>query len=425
MKESLAQTPHYLGENSILDGTGFDLYKEVQRFFLNLNQANNPTPELEANIRTYVVEYIFNGTVIPHLVDQDGEGNVINSYDKQRIVNKITPSERRGVILRASEKIDEFFRNLRRTGRKGLAAVNSPEGWTGMRDSEGDLIEYVNHQIPIFWTREDKRFRGLTLVTDLTPEQSKQLSINLGINEIKLSRQGEDLICDIVENPATFSYPRSRIKTPEDVFQEILRVRGSGDFAFKQQDGSIKYVPVKKMLEDIRRFDELLEFSEEIEVYIANLKQFILDNTIDFKNHFTQKRLVSEIERTILKITRVTLISSTNVILTRLGGEGSTKLDSSPSAQNDKHALNDNDYFPSPDNFKKEIAYLKMQAGCAGGGKGKRKVLLSDSAKVLENLNSFGVGKGRRCKMCGEINYCSESCWKEDCGGDLDFAAAA
>lgn len=417
------------------DLPGLDVGKEIDGFLGRYNQVrkedrthqealNLSINELDANLRTWTREYPQGAVVLPMLISQSEENGrrfIVNSYDGIRIIEKTTSRERNGATLKASERMEEFFD---KEDENGIGVINSVDGWTGFLNEDGSDFEYLDHQLLVF-ERRGTILRGLTLVSDLTRDQARQLSINLGVSsELLGGKDDHQEIENIVKSPAFLKRGSARFKTIRDIAQELLTVRGGEhDFRFELPDGTIKYVPVSEMLEDISRFErgeDLLKFSPEVEEEINKLEEFILGKSHRIGHPIIQRLIAEEIRTTALKITRA--LRTPQPQFNPVGS-----LEFIPRGYDTK--LN-----YSQDNFEAELYFLQNKTmGCAGGVSFDSSFEVdvdpigSVSYQPLSWTGSRRRGRGRRMRTskggkcsnpnCGEVNHCTKSCYK--CGSEL------
>lgn len=410
-----------LGRDSVLtEETGFVLRLEMKRFFNDLNFALSSgrnlaealrcaADELEVNIRTYTVEFIESKTVLPHknrfdLVD--GVPRMVGNNGRP-LLDAISSQERRGSVLQASGAIESF---LVTADPNSIAVMMSPDGWSGYADKNDQGHNHLNAETMIFWKDQQGVLRGLTLVTDLKQDQTAAVMRSLGVSEQALGGSSEeDRLANIVKNPALLSFPRSDITPFEYVLDKILAVRGRGQIRLLQKDGSVEIRSVEQTMADIRKFDELLLFDQKEEELIFNLKEFILGRIYQLGERNAQERIAKEIERTVLS----------------LAGEHLRKNVTSWKGSSDVYRVSviQNPFPRDLDNFGPEIAFLQSRAGCPTGGSSGVRILsgLSLGQNIGGAVYSGASGetgkKGKNCINCGEVNYCTKTCYK--CDGRL------
>lgn len=388
-----------VGTNSYLEGTGFNLFLEMSRLVKNYNQNLKEgkdsfgalvlsVSELEVNIRTFIVEYIKSGTVLPHvnrIEEIDGAVRMVGQNGVP-VISGITSAERYGSTLEASQKTEDFLTTLGlKKSPNRMAVINSPLGHSGLISGKGEVINYKNNQTMVFWTDETGDLHGLTLVSDLKKEQPKQLSVSLGIEENLLSAATKEEIASIVANPALFSYGRSIINPARYVFEKILAIRGNSDIRLEQEDGTVEYRSVAQTWVDIERFDSLLKFSPVWEDFLKRLKETIIHRGNNkLTNPFVQSQIAKLIEETILEITVDYLqeikskkfnVSPDNVIYFKPAFELKCK----------------DQEIPPVDKYAVAAAFLQTRAGCAGGGKSS---VSSLSGVSLGSAISGGIFSG-------------------------------
>lgn len=412
-----------VGTNSHLEGTGFNLSLEMDRLVTNYNQyckeGKNHLEALmlsgsesEVNVRTYIVEYIQTKTILPHLnrfAEVEGRVRMVGRNGVP-VVEGITAAERNGSVLEASVDVEDFLTaGGSARSRNKIAVINSPLGHSGLISQQGKVVRYKSNQTMVFWTDEEGELHGLTIVSDLNKKQSRQLSIDLGIDEAFLGGDTEaEQVANIVANPALFSYGKSIMNPAKYVLEKILAIRGSADFRLEQEDGSVEERSVAKTREDIEKVESLLKFKPFWEQCLAKLRMIILAKGSKLGNALAQSEIAKAIEEAILEIT-IDYLQQIN----------SKKFNVPP---------DDVIYFkpvPPRDKYAIAASFLRTRSGCAGGG-GKSGISslsgVSLGSSVVGLSSVFGFGgetgkKGKACISCGEVNYCTKDCYK--CGGML------
>lgn len=420
-----------VGRYSRLERTGFNLPLEMSRFISNYNQNLKEgkdylqalilsASELEVNIRTFIVEYIQTRTVLPHInriEDVDGVVRMVGQNGVP-IIFGITSAERDGSTLEASKQVENSLTvgGLQKTTNR-VAVINSPLGHSGLISEVGKAINYKDNQTMVFWTNEEGELHGLTIVSDLNRDQSKQLSIDLGIEEDLLEGSTEaEQVANIVKNPALFSYGRSVASPAKYVLEKILAIRGNTDFRLEQEDGTIEKRSVAQTWEDIERFESLLKFKPFWEQCLKNLRKTLLSKGNNLDSPFIQSQIARVIEETILDITVDYLeqnksprfnIPKDNAIYFKPVFELRSR---------------DQEVRPPMDKYAMAASFLRTRSGCAGGG-GKSGISslsgVSLGSVVMGLASVFGFGgetgkKGKSCINCGEVNYCTKTCYKCD-----------
>lgn len=387
-----------LGENSQLKDTGFNISLEMNRFFAGYNgyleRGEMPEQALllswyeqEANIRTFTREYIEAGLVLPGLV-ATSRGRLVNSYDNEPIVDKITKQERFGKVWEGSKKVEDFF-SLELPN--SMAVIISPDGWTGLRDLQGREIKYQDCQVLVFWKDEQGQLRQITLVTDLTKRQSVELACKIGAYLNLPEDVGEEqLVSEVVGTPVLLASLEGKLADPMLVVERLLEVRGRERFKFIQ-DGEIEYRRVEEMVQDVNRWQELLRFNEAAEELINRLKHKILSFKERLQSFDVQKEIASSLEQTILSITRSVLREK--------------KAEDKVSTKQGVYFYQDRE-----EGYADELAYLKSRAGCAGGGQ-----------SVLRGFGNFSFGSkpvfGGTVLVSRPSSEASSFCHK--CGDEL------
>lgn len=407
------------GKNSYLAGTGFDLLKEMARFIFNYNQnlkaGKEPlqaliisASELEVNIRTYIVEYIQTRTILPHLnrLEEVEEQIRMVGQNGVPVVSGITAEERNGSVLNASEQVEDFLTNsgLEKTKNR-IAVINSPLGHSGLIDKQGKIIRYKSNQTMVFWTDKEGQLHGVTIVSDLDKKQSKQLSIDLGIEETLLDGATEvEQVAKIVSNPALFSYGQSISNPAEYVLEKILAIRGNSDIKLEQEDGTVETRSVAQTYQDIKKFESLLQFSPVWEDYLQRLRQVVIYRSSNLGDPEVQAEIAQVIEKVILDITVDFLqenkphkfILSSKVVYFQPASSGPID-----SRQAGPYAI----YGQNMDRYLAAASFLRTRSGCNGGG-GSRVSVRGSSLGSTVSAVSGGVSE---VKIGGTCEHCDES----------------
>lgn len=418
-----------LGENSRLDGTGFILPLEIKRLFKNYNQNLQlgksaeeawmlSVGELVVNVRTFTVEYIQSSTVLPHKnrIEAVNGINTMVGANGVAVIEGIADQERQGGVKDASVAVDNFI-SAKAPNR--VAVINSPLGHSGIFREDGSGITYKNNQTMVFWTNEQGELHGLTLVTDLKEEQAKALSVSLGVDEGLLTGQTQlERVSSIVRNPALFSHAAGLRNPAEYVLDQIIAIRGNTDIKLIQDDGTVEIRSVDQTRADIKRVNQLLSFSEEVEDYISNLKNSLLKRLNNLNHPIVQLEITRQIEETILKITIEHLQKIPNKYFYRYS-----------------FAPNNSGVNFEQNKFILAAAFLRTRAGCAGSS--------SRSSLRGSSLGSGGIreGLGGACGECGmpkDGHYHCPDCkerfedesnktqseWTKACGCGFKFGCA-
>lgn len=399
-----------VGRNSQLEGTGFNLPLELTRFFKNYNQNLRAgkeqsealmlsVSELEVNIRTFIVEYIQTKTVLPHvnrLEEIDGVVRMVGQNGVP-IVSGITSAERYGSTLKASRKVEDFLTTggLQKAPSR-LAVINSPLGHSGLVSEKGEVINYKNNQTLVFWTDKNVNMHGLTLVTDLDKDQSKKLSISLGITEDLLKGETEtEEVANIVANPALFSYGRSIGNPAKYVFEKILAIRGNSDIRLEQEDGTVEYRSVAQTWQDIENFEFLLEFSTVWENCLKKLRGTIIYKENNLNDPFVQAQITRMIEETILEIT-VDYLQQTKPEQFHATSFSSNARYSDSGIRG---IFVDQD--PNMDKFAVAASFLRTRSGCNSGGRARTALRGTSFGSSSLSGTSRLERRDGACEACG------------------------
>ncbi|MBI2337817.1 hypothetical protein HYU95_01405 [Candidatus Daviesbacteria bacterium] len=402
-----------VGRGSQLEGTGFDLRLEINRLYANYNENLKKgkshqdalilsVSELETNIRTFIVEYIQTRTILPHvnrIEEVDGVMRVVGQNGVP-VISGITAEERNGAALEASVRVEDFM-----TDRKSkkvinrVSVINSPGGHSGRKNEQGKTINYKTNQTVVSWTDAEGNLYGLTIVSDLNQDQSRQLSVSLGVDEALLTGESEEeRVANIVKNPALFSYGRSISNPAQYVFERILAIRGNCDIRLEQKDGTVEIRTAAQTWADIERFESILAFNNVWEDYLKGLRQTIICKGDKLGIPDIQSEITRAIEEVILDITVDFLqetkpqkfsLSSDNVIYFK------------PFGSNFKY----NDLRMSGPYYAIAASFLRTRSGCNGGGGSG----VSLRGLSLGSVVSAGSGGSSEVKIGGICNECRES----------------
>lgn len=399
---------HFIDNNAI---PKWDMGLEMNRFINDINRfladgmvlneaVGRSAQGLEINIRAFALEIIKSRPVLPHLNKfglKEGALRILGN-NGQPVVDGISAQERKGAVLDASVFIDNL---LPFAPNNTFAVLMSPEGWTGFVDEYGnEVTPHLNSQTLIFWKDQKGQLQGLTLHNDLRRDQAKRVMVNLGVLDGSSEAQTEEeMLVNIVRNPAFLSLPQAYKNPFEYVLDKILEVRGNNDIRLLQQDGSVEIRPVAQIRADIAKFDQLLQGSLREEELITQLRIFILNQAEKIGEASIQRQIADKIRQTILSLTREYLKETNQMNWYQ------------PQTQAKIYRGWDIAVGIS-DNFSPEIAYLKTRAGCPVSTVGSLRSLTGIS------LGSIGISMGggslfkkgewhcNNCPVCGEFINC-------------------
>ncbi len=410
--------PH-VGRNSRLEKTGFNLPLEMFRLFSNYNQniRKGKTPsealmlsvsESEINIRTFIIEYIESKTVLPHvsrLGEVDGAVRMVGQNGVP-VVSGITSEERSGATREASVKAESF---LTEDGTKKAAnrvsVINSPVGHSGRINQQGKKINYKVNQTIVSYTGEQGELHSITLVSDLNQDQSRRLSISLGVEESLLEGATEaEQVANIVRNPALFSYGRSIANPVRHVLDQIIAIRGNGDFRLEQDDGTVEVRSVAETRQDIENYGELLKFNPVWEGFIKKLTDLMLAQGYDLNKPFVQHLIAKKTEETILEIT-VDHLEKTKPELFSIVPDNVIYFNSfSESSRYSTYGIKGVYINESPNMARYAIAtqYLETRSGCNSGEESGESISGGSSSESSSG-SSWGSSESKKgkCRKCG------------------------
>lgn len=340
----------------------WDMAMEMNRFIGDINKSlaegisldeavKKSAQELEMNIRAFGIEIIRSRPVLPHLNRfdvKDGELRMVGN-NGEPIINGVSRQERNGAVSDASISIEN---TLIAAPDNTFAVLMSPSGWNGFVDKQGrNVAPHLNTQTLIFWKDKKGKLKGLTLHNDLKIDQTKTLMQRLGVSpDLHQGQTERDQLANIVRNPASMSLPERYANPFDYVLDEMIKIRGSGDFRLRQLDDSTEFRSVNEVREDISRFDQLLHGDLAQEQLYSELKALIIENSHRVGDAPIQAKIIEKIRNTLLTLTRKHLQDS---------GKLPPPKPKAPISTIDYRNTN-----PPADNFDKEIAFLQTRAGC-------------------------------------------------------------
>lgn len=394
LRTSLEISRSARNDNRLVDAGFFtenELISFLESFNQELSEGKTPTEAvgaplwgMVANIRSYLLEYAEQALVLPHLVKLSSRGEMVNLNGAPI---QIDPTERQGAYLEAKWKVQQF---MAKALDGSLAVMTSPPGITGKVDKEGRPISFQNTQTIIFW-KEQGKLQGITLVTDMTKGQNRELLRELGAPTGFHTDELSEL-SDIVRNPALLGPNRGQ--SLQGVINKILSIRGYSDIRIINNKGEVEFRPVSEIFRDLARREELLKFNEVAEKCIEQFENFVISNAGNLNNSFIRRRLSEEIEGTILRATR-TILREKNGLA---------------SDYSELRFLSRGDY------FGEELQHLKSWAGCS--------INSSSSMRALRGFPSLGISIdsfgsiSKTCKICGVKEAEAGGCgFCHDCEG--------
>lgn len=291
--------------NHRLEKARFSTRMEMRRFISDINTYLSQGESLdeavalstrvfEDHIKSYDAEIIQQNPVLLHLNRfgmWNGEIRMLGNNGRPA-VEGVSGMERGGAVRRSSMKIEDF---LLAAANSSFIVLMSPQGASGYLDENGQDIPHLNTQTMVFWKDQKGYLKGITLVTDLTVEQSEKVMEILGAPTNFFSRTGfdRDRVANIVENLAAPSLPQSYKNPFEYVFDKIIAVRGTEAIRLKQKKG-VELRSVEDVRAEIVRYKNLLSFG------LPEFREFILKNPDTVRDFSFQQAIAEKAEETIL-----------------------------------------------------------------------------------------------------------------------------
>lgn len=372
--------------NHRLEEAKFYTRMEMIRFISDINTYRSQGGSLEEavaqsekvfeeHIKSYDAEIIQQNPVLLHL-NRFGVwngGRRMLGNNGRPSVDGVSALERKGAVKRVSKQIEEF---LLEADNNSFIILMSPQGVSGYLDQDGQDVPHLNTQTMVFWKDQNGNLRGITLVTDLTIEQSEVVMEDLGAPANFFAKKGPEMdrVVNIVENPAKPSLPQAYKNPFEYVFDVILAIRGTGPIRLKQKKGvELRYI--EDIRADIAKFEDLLKVSLTKEKCLAEFRELILNSPELIGNPSFQQAIVAKAEETVLLLADEYLDKK-----------------NPPVAQNDRYYQQVN----TEDRFARAFAFLETRAGCPSG----LSVGSLRGSSLGSGVSSSLEGKGGKCDKC-------------------------
>jgi len=328
---------------SDLPGTGFQVQKQIELLYSDQNTTETKTEKLDRwltqtreDIKGFAIEYLAEGLVFPifYKIDYvDGKERVVAPlYGNRKMVDTVSSEERHGVVKKIlEEKLEPFFLNA---PVGAIAVMTSPSGWSGLKDQEGNAIEFPDSQTYIFQKRENE-IAGFTIRTDFSEEEHKEFIERLSGRELPSGMS----VCDFVDNVVFLK--RGEIEDVVDTMKDTRFDKTGGSLlAYKNRFW-------KEVYSDLKRREELWTFDEKTKELVSEFEDFVLTY------NYSEKELKEALAITVLSVAHVVK-----------GGVLDKKSYSGMEVHFDRHA----DYIAIP--YADILKKTQEVGGCAGGGNG-------------------------------------------------------
>ena len=404
LPERVAQEIAFLYQNPatrifMLPGTGFDMGKQIETWintYFSGQRAGESFTEVKQqliektlqDIEGFYWEYLARRMVLPIRVARaslNGQPRLIapNYGDSaQRPYEDLVKIEERdGVVRKAIAGMAEL---MAKAPPGTVAMITSPPGWSGLRDSEGNLISYQESQTYVFRIREDGTPEGLTLRTDMILREHERLVALL------------DGKFDSSELPADVFSRIKNVAGQVTVFQET-----AGENGFHRVLRAIKAVKTSPYTLIDRERDEMRTFEEMAEDIDATP---ILDGQVRLLlDHFR-----AEVERNLENLSPqavrqlVIMTGRTLLAISRFSSQAQERFTGQLSTIGIR-TMGQSDYL-------QELAFMQTMSGCNGGGKtifsqafGLRTTLTNKKEKGSVECCGLSLKPGSICPLCGAM----------------------
>lgn len=348
-----------------LEGTGFNVRKQIE-MLLRDEDIETWLKKTKQDLLGFWLEYLCKSPVLPIRLERrtiNGKTDIMApSYGNVPLLDTVSSNERYGAVRTSIGKIVDF---LKTAPPDSMAAMISPPGWTGLKMSNGQAIEYPDTQIYLFRINEINHLEAVTIQADLSIEENETIARILSGDQFGKTEQADlkGRIIQLVRNP---------IFLENFTFEEILRL-------IEQIKGSPCLFEDKTFFEAYRLLKErssLLKTDEATQATIRDFENFVLK--INELSEESVLIISEQLGKTVLKINYTKMhgiISPNRLALLTL------------------------------QEYRESLNYVRSLGGCNGGGARS----FSFASAVFGPRTVTGE-KGRRlhCGKCGKHGEFSE-----------------
>jgi hypothetical protein len=263
-----------------LSGCGFSINSQIrmmkQLYYQDAEFGSSTQESLQAwvkesnlDIKGFIFEYLQRGLVLPNPVDFkeiNGEVRVAGKNSERPLLESISSQERFGTVKNTFREMEKVLQNAK---PGSMVVMTSPDGWSGLKNDEGEDIIFSDSQTIAMRKNEQGKLESFTFVTDMNFDQNKALLQNFGVGEDKFisSWDQQQRLADITSK-AVFLDGNDKNNQFEDVVDALKKAKNS-PFARGGQHFDVMYGRLKDK-------DSLTTLSEDAEALISDFENFVL-----------------------------------------------------------------------------------------------------------------------------------------------------
>ncbi len=360
-----------------LPGTGFQNETQIKLIFSDIKKTDGEDQRrekmkkalvrTETDIKGFILEYLAEGLVFPiHYKIQlvNGRKRLVDPLYDKLVVDTVSAEERNGSVKRAlEEKVEPA---LISQPDNSVWIMTSPDGWTGMRGTDGELINYPDSQTHIWQKKGDDVF-GFTVRTDFKKNEHREMLKRLSFGGTDLEKDAS--VCDYVESIVGVIPIEERfgIREVVKVMEKTRHDLTGSNLAYKNRGWDEVY-------KDLDRREELWQFNKQTGKMVEEFEDYVLSS------RRSRKEVKQALAVTILKIAKF------------LRGEKLIKVKES-------NGMGENDLdYDSTVSYGMVLDHVSELPGCAGGG--GKKLTDSITPRHTETLDSSEKTLECECPFC-------------------------
>lgn len=361
-------------------GIGFNMESQM-----NLLQATDENSkklfeqQTRMDMLGFALEYLSGGLVYTfkyHVASKpDGTRALFDEVYKKFMMDTASREERGGTVVDAMEKEQEFFLN-ENTPNGAMTVRISPKGPSGIKDSEGNYIDYPDSYIFISQKKKDSEkgmtVEGTTIKTDFNLIECREVIKRLTGKDLPYGASLQDF--NQVLQRIIPSDRRDSLQSPADVIGLLQSVRDNNN-AFKDQAWDEVY-------NDIGRREDLYTFNK---------------NTQDAMRDFTEYVSALNISDMYLYDARLELKKATAATLLRISKHFMDEKRAKYLQASEKNYFVEKKNTLIPQmalqgmNYGEVFSEVKKIEGCAGGGASQ-----NESTSIFSQVNRSGRKTGNK-----------------------------
>lgn len=266
-----------------LPGTGFAVNKQVDLILSETNPFDSNKErkvkveaglrQTDQDIKGFVLEYLAEGLAFPIHYKINSDREMIDAnYGNKKVKDITSADERNGSVKNTFvNKVEPFFANAK---DGSIAVMTSPSGWSGLRQENGEEIEFPDSQTYI-WQKKGDDVLGFTIRTDFDRREHRKMLERLWNGGKKLS--DESNVVDFVSNPALIetndSSGSKNIEDVVDVMRDVRSEDSGSDKAYKNRFWSEVY-------RDLNRREELWQYDDRTQKLVQEFKDHLLEGDL-------------------------------------------------------------------------------------------------------------------------------------------------